>query len=315
MPGQQEAYRQFAAQSPDLPLFLQPWYLDAVCVGGIWDAALVHKNNRVVAALPYFLKQKLAWKYVSMPPFCKQMGPFLAPEFRSTDWEMKLYEALIQELPAGLVAFEQNFHYGVQNWLPFYWQGFRQTTLYSYMIPLDQTEEALFGQISKNYRQKLRAAEKTIQVRHDLPLSELNRLVALSFERQKLKTPLSLPMLEALYRTLQEHQCVQLFYATDAAGAVHSASMLVWDRQTAYYLMSGDDPALRQSGAAVLLKWKAILYAKNVLQLPLFDFEGSMIRGVEQGRRDFGAQQKPYFRVGKDWSVWWKWGKVLRFTT
>lgn len=312
MPGQQETYRQFAAQSPDLPLFLQPWYLDAVCEGGSWDAALVEKNGRVVAALPYFLKQKLAWKYVSMPPFCKQMGPFLAPEYRDTDHEMRLYEALIDALPAGLAAFEQNFHYSVQNWLPFYWHGFRQTTMYSYVIPLDQTEEALFGQISKNYRQKIRSAEKTIQVRHDLPLSELHRLVGLSFERQRLETPLSMPLLESLYGALQQRQSVQLFFATDATGAVHSASMLVWDRQTAYYLMSGDDPALRQSGAAVLLKWKAILYAKNVLKLPLFDFEGSMIRNVEQGRRDFGARQKPYFRIAKEWSVGWKWGKMLR---
>lgn len=312
MPGNQESFRQYAAQSPDLPLFLQPWYLDVVCEGGSWDAALVEKNGRVVAALPYFLKQKLGWKYVSMPPFCKQMGPFLAPEFRSADWEIKLYEALIQKLPPGLAAFEQNFHYGVQNWLPFYWHGFRQTTMYSYVIPLDKTEEELFDQISKNYRQKIRSAEKTLQVRHELPLSELHRLVGLSFERQGLETPLSMTLLESLYGALQQRQSVQLFFATDATGAVHSASMLVWDSQTAYYLMSGDDPALRQSGSAVLLKWKAVLYAKNALKLPLFDFEGSMIRNVEQGRRDFGAQQKPYFRIAKEWSVVWKWRKMLR---
>jgi hypothetical protein len=123
-PRHQDLYRQFAAQTPDLPLFLQPWYLDVVCVNGIWDAAVVQKNGRAVAVLPYFLKQKMGWQYVTMPPFCKQMGPFLAAEFRQPDWEVKLYEALIQELPAGLAAFEQNFHYIVQldsvllAWLP-----------------------------------------------------------------------------------------------------------------------------------------------------------------------------------------------------
>ncbi len=311
-PRHQDLYRQFAAQTPDLPLFLQPWYLDEVCINGIWDAALVQKNGRVVAALPYFLKQKMGWRYVTMPPFCKQMGPFLAPEFRQTDWEIKLYEALIQELPVGLAAFEQNFHYSVHNWIPFYWQGFRQTTLYSYVIPLERSAEELFQQISKNYRQKIRAAAQTLQVLHNLPLQELHRLIGLSFSRQGLDSPLSLSFLEKLYSVLQARQCAQLFFATDASGAVHSASMLVWDKQSAYYLMSGDDPALRQSGAAVLLKWKAILYAKNELKLPLFDFEGSMIRGVEQGRRDFGAQQKPYFRIAKEWSMIWKWGKFWR---
>lgn len=311
-PRHQDLYRQFAAQTPDLPLFLQPWYLDAVCVNGIWDAALVQKNERVIAVLPYFLKQKWGWTYVTMPPFCKQMGPFLAPEFRQPDWEMKLYEALIQDLPGGLAAFDQNFYYNTQNWLPFYWQGFRQTTRYSYVIPLASTEEQLFQQISKNYRQKIRAAEQTLQVQHNLPLQELHRLVGLSFSRQGLDSPLSLSFLETLYNALQAQNSVQCFFATDATGAVHSAALLVWDRGSAFYLMSGDDPALRQSGAGVLLKWKAILYAKNELKLPLFDFEGSMIRGVEQGRRDFGAQQKPYFRIAIEWSVIWKWGKMLR---
>lgn len=303
-PNQQERYRQFAAQMPDLPLFLQPWYLDAVCEGGTWNAALVEKNDRTVAALPYFLKQKWGWEYVSMPPFCKQMGPFLAPEFRDTDQEMRLYEALIEALPAGLMAFEQNFHFGVQNWLPFYWHGFRQTTMYSYVLSLEPSEAELLQQVHKNYRQKIRSASQALQVRHNLPLRELHRLVGLSFSRQGLNPPVSYAFLEKLYLALQAHQSVQLFFAIDQQDAVHSAAMLVWDRQTAYYLMSGDDPALRQSGSGVLLKWQAIVYAKTVLNLPLFDFEGSMIRGVEQGRRDFGAKQKPYFRIGKEKGIW-----------
>jgi hypothetical protein len=62
----------------------------------------------------------------------------------------------------------------------------------------------------------------------------------------------------------------------------------------------------------VLLQWEAIMYAKNALNLSVFDFEGSMLPEVEQGRRDFGAKQQPYFRVRKEWSSWWKWGKALR---
>lgn len=309
--SQREAYRSFAREAPDLPLFMQPWYLDVVCQGGNWDAALVQKGGQTVAALPYFLKQKLGWKYVSMPMLCKHMGPYLLPEYRSLKWEMRLYEDLIAALPKNLAAFEQNFNYSVHNWLPFYWKGYKQTTMYSYVLLLEPAEAEIFKQIEKNYRQKIRAAEKRLKVVHDLPLTELFRLMGLSFERQGLKSPVDFPFLQKLYAALSEHACCKTFFASDPdTGQVHSAAMLVWDRQSAYYLLSGDDPALRSSGAAVLLKWAAIQYAKNSLGVPVFDFEGSMLRGVEQGRRDFGAQQKPYFRVRREWSVWWKWGKV-----
>ena len=181
------------------------------------------------------------------------------------------------------------------------------------MLPLGASEALIFKNIQKNYRQKIRAAEAQLNIRHDLPLTELHRLVGSSFERQGLEPPIDFSFLQNLYNTLAEQGCCKLFFATDpTTNAVHSAALMVWDRSSSYYLMSGDDPDFRASGAAVLLKWAAIQYTKNVLNLPVFDFEGSMIRGVEQGRRDFGAQQQPYFRVRREWSVLWKWGKFLR---
>ncbi|MDO8368388.1 MAG: GNAT family N-acetyltransferase [Saprospiraceae bacterium] len=308
-----DLYRSFAAEVSDLPLFMQPWYLDVVCRGGSWDAVTVQKGGKTVAALPYFLKQKFGWRYITMPQVCKQMGPYLHPEYRSLKWEMRLYEDLIAQFPPGLAAFEQNFNYLVTNWLPFFWQDFRQTTMYSYVLSLTDSEDLIFKNIEKNYRQKIRAAEAKLLISHDLPLTELHRLIGLSFERQGLDQPLDFSFLECLYTALYEQGCGKLFFATDpSTGALHSAALLAWDNTSAYYLMSGDDPALRASGAAVLLKWEAIQYAKNVVGVPVFDFEGSMIRGVEQGRRDFGAQQRPYFQVLREWSTLWKWGKFLK---
>ncbi len=307
-----DAYRTFAAEAPDLPLFMQPWYLDVVCEGGEWDAVLIQKGGRTVAALPYFSKQKLGWRYVTMPQLCKQMGPYLLPEYRSLKWEMRLYKDLIAQLPKGLAAFEQNFDYSVTNWLPFYWQGFRQTTLYSYVLPLDVPEDLIFKGIDNGYRKKIASAEQGLEVRSDLPLAELHRLIGLSFERQGLGQPLDLSFLEKWHSALSAHGCCQLFFAFNPMdGQTHSAALIAWDRTSAYFIMCGDDPALRNSGAAVLLKWAAIRYAKNVARVSSFDFQGSMIRRIESGNRDFGAQQKPYFRVHREWSALWKWGKIL----
>lgn len=308
----QAAYKLFAATAPDLPLFMQPWYLDAVCDNGEWDAALVTKNGKTIAALPYFLKKRWHWSYIAMPRLCKFMGPYLLPEFRNLDGETRLYEALLEQLPPNLAAFQQDLNYQVTNWLPFFWRGFRQTTRYSYTLSTAPSEQELFSHISKNYRQKIRAAQDRLTVSHLLPASELNRLIQLSFKRQRLGAPLPEPFFEKYVAALQAHQCCRLYFATDpATNELHSAALLAWDNQSAYYIMSGDDPALRHSGSALLLKWEAILYTKNVLKLPVFDFEGSMIKAIEMGRRDFGAQQKPYFRVQREWSGLWQMAKKL----
>ncbi|MBL7803369.1 MAG: GNAT family N-acetyltransferase [Saprospiraceae bacterium] len=308
-----ETYRLLAAQAPELPLFMQPWYLDAVCGEGAWGAAIVQRDGRPVAAMPWFLKKKGIWKYVAMPVLGKFHGPYLLPEYRRLDEEHRIYAELIEQLPRNLAAFSQDFHYTVTNWLPFYWRGFRQTTRYSYVVDLNRAEDDIWRGIDKSYRQKITKAGALVTVTEERPLTELYRLLEKSFDRQDLSAPYSLDFLQGLYGALSAHQACRLFFAADQGnGALHSAALLAWDAQSAYYLISGDDPALRASGAAVLLKWEAILYAKNALHLPVFDFEGSMIQALERGRRDFGAQQRPYFRVEKEWSWVWKWKRLFK---
>jgi hypothetical protein len=36
-----------------------------------------------------------------------------------------------------------------------------------------------------------------------------------------------------------------------------------------------------------------------------------MVRSIERVRRKFGAEQQPYFRLQKEWSPLWRWGKKL----
>jgi hypothetical protein len=75
-------------------------------------------------------------------------------------------------------------------------------------------------------------------------------------------------------------------------------SYVVFDRSTAYQILSGADPALRQSGAAMLLLWEAIRRVAPLTEV--FDFEGSMLQGVEGVNRRFGARQAPYLVVTRD---------------
>ena len=307
-----EAYTAFCATAPDLPMFMQPHYLDAVCEGGVWGVVLAKKAERTAAAWTFFLKKKGPWRYIAMPPLGRMMGPYLLPEHRNARDETVLLEALLAQLPPGLAAFEQDWHYNAQNWLPLCWQGFRQTTRYSYTLDIRHLD-TVWKNIKPDYRNhKIHKAQQQVQVSRGGSLAQFYEVQAMSFGRQDLTLPLSFDFLSRLDQALALHRQREIFFATDRhTGAIHSVAYLAWDAQSAYYLLAGDNPALRTSGAGILLIWEAVRYAHEVLQLPVFDFCGSMLRPIERVRRQFGAVQRPYFRVQKEWSLLWKIGKRI----
>lgn len=308
----QETYRQFCATAPDLPVFAQDWYLDAVCEGGDWEVILIEKGGEIAATLPYFLKRRGPIQYGTMPHLTKFLGPYILPKYRRTKHEAKLIRQLILQLPK-LSYFRQNLHYSYTNWLPFYWEGFQQQTYYSYRLsPLTDLDQ-IYANVSADYRnQKIAKADPVLQLQTDLPLSAFHRVSALSYERQQMPFPFPYSYLEKLVKALQTHQAGQVFYALDKEGQVHSAALLVWDKQSSYLSIIGDDPAFRTGGGGIWLVWQLIQYTSQQLNLNTFDFLGSMIEPIERVRRQFGAQQTPYFAVWKYGAWWWEILDLLR---
>ncbi|MFC6224814.1 GNAT family N-acetyltransferase [Hymenobacter artigasi] len=292
-------YHDFCRTAPDVPVFGQPWYLDACAEGGTWDVVLAEEKGRVVAALPYFCKQKGPFRYVTMPPFVKWLGPYVLPEFRGRlPQEHELLKRLLAQLPE-FAAFKQNFYPTATNWLPFYWEQYRQTTFYTYRLHQLRNLQGVEAGLGTGIRRDIRLARQKMRVVHDLPLEEFYRVNMLSFTRQGLPAPYSAAQFRRFDAALAAAGSRQLFFAVDEQDRVHSVAYLIWDATTAYFLLAGDDPALRASGAGVLLAWECIRYASEVLNLDCFDFEGSMLPGVERIRVRFGAVQTPYFFVWK----------------
>lgn len=306
-------YRNFCVNAPaDFPLFMQDWYLDAVCTRGTWEAAVVEKGGKIAGVMPCFIKKSGLWHYVTMPVLGRFMGPYILPEFRNSHRETEIVESLIGQLPK-LVTFTQDFNYTVTNWLPFYWQNFRQSTRYSYVLHVENLEQVWNG-IAADYRNhKIRKAKAFLQIETDGNLQELFRLNNLGYTRQRLPIPFNFSFLQNLDQILAQKKQRKIFVVRNPkTGAIHSAAYLVWDQSAAYYLIAGDDPALRNAGSGILMAWECIRYTAEVLRLPCFDFVGSMIRPVERVRRQFGAVQQPYFRVEKESSLFWKMAKRLK---
>jgi lipid II:glycine glycyltransferase (peptidoglycan interpeptide bridge formation enzyme) len=188
------------------------------------------------------------------------------------------------------------FHYGVTNWLPFYWKGFHQRTHYSYVLePLDDPAR-LFDNFKGSVRTDIRKAESRhrVELSDDWPLLyELNLQV---FDRRSVTPPFSRDWLGNLDETLRDRGQRRLYLArTKKEGAPVAAAYTVHDAQSAYLLLTGRSSET-ESGAVALLIWRAI-QDYCAAGIPRFDFEGSMLPGVEHFFRGFGGELKPYFRV------------------
>lgn len=288
-------YRDFCSRKNALPVFMQAWYLDAVCEGGEWEVILIREGEELIAAYTYFVKQKMGFKYITMPPFVKVMGPYISSRYRGLKKSHQLLEQLITQLPK-VDCIKQDFHYSVSNWLPFYWSGFKQSGRYTYLIDISDMH-IVYGSINRNMKRNIEKAKSQLRLGTDLPIEEFYAINKMSFDRQGISIPYSLDQLKKHDEALAAQNARKIFYAIDRKRQIHSASYLIWDQNSSYYHLSGDNPDLRQSGAGIFLIWEAIRYSCNQLGLQTFDFEGSMLKPVEQIRRQFGAKQQHYARI------------------
>ncbi|TLP61163.1 MULTISPECIES: GNAT family N-acetyltransferase [Pseudomonas] len=295
-------YAAFSEQNNSLPLFLRSWWLDALAGSANWDVALVEKGDDVVACLPYVVTQQYGLRTLGQPRLTQHLGVWLregeAKYANRLSQQKEWMEALINQLPA-FDHFIQNWSYQQGNWLPFYWHGFKQTTRYTYALPDLSDITAVWDGFQAKIRTDIRKASErfSVTVRTDLGIEDFYALNQQVFTRQGIAVPYDLALLQRLDRACQARECRRIFIAEDAQGKRHAAVYLVWDENSAYYLMGGSDPALRNSGATSLCMWEAIRHAATVTQR--FDFEGSMLEPVERFFRGFGAVQVPYFSLSK----------------
>jgi len=304
MPSNKELYRKFCNQEKSLPIFLMDWWLDAVCVDGPWDAALVTETNtgKIRAVLPYYqVKGRLGHHYLTMPRLTQFMGPWINyPDGQKTtrklSYEKEVLTTLIHQLPE-FDSFFQNCHYALTNWLPFYWNGFLQSTGYTYVLE-DLTDlNIIFNNFRSNIRREIRKAEKQVKVKVENDVEKFYRIACKTYTRQDLTYPHSMEYMRRVDEVGETNGCRRIFFAVDNKGQVHASVYIVWDSVNAYHLISGGDPQLRTSGATSLLMWEAIQFAAGVTKK--FDFEGSMIQPIERFFSAFGAVPKPYFKISK----------------
>ncbi len=319
-------------------MHLQPWWLDAVCVAGDWDVCLATDGGgKVLGAMPFYKTRRFGFSVVQQPLLTSYAGPWLnypsnLKPSKRLDFEKKAFDDLIRQLPR-TAFFQQNFRPDVQNWLPFHWAGFRQTTRYTYIFnDLSDLEKTKAG-FKNTLRSDLKKAEQAVEISvahlegaphlktfDDGASKLLFQLHEMSFQRKNRRPPYSFETFRRLHSALTERRQSAIFIARDKNVAhlqgvphLHAGLCLAFDERCAAVLLTGADPAFKSSSAAWALLWEAMKFcSERGLSL---DFEGSMERDIERGFRAFGAQLRPYHQIWKAENRWLELAFLLRHSS
>jgi len=294
-----EKYHNLCLTEENIPIFSRDWWLDTVCGKNGWDV-LLSENHGLKSAMPLYIPKK---GVISMPDFTQTMGIWFGKE--SADMKsvtcLERRQAICRDFIKQISDYKvymQNFDTAFTDWLPFYWADYSQTTRYTYRLLNIADSEMLFRNMSIQTRRNLRHANNyPVIVKQHIDIEDFIDIIKLTYKQKKVQCIPCYDTLRNLIRVSREHLQGDIFGGYDLDGNLHAVAFVVWQPSSAYYIAGGGDPAFRHSCAHSLVMLEAIKYTSQYTNV--FDFEGSMIQGVERFFREFGAVQTPYFRISK----------------
>ena len=313
-----ELYRDFCQFTPQLPLFMQDWWMDAVCAGKHWDGLLCVKTDEgyrlsegadkvedIVAVLPYLLRERMWMRYVLMPQMTQTGGVWLSESVREDAPAVKQVCTLFVDALQTLRLSYYYQHYPLGSIAPQSMQDldFKLKKRVTYRIEDLSDLDSVINRFSKNKKRQLQKA-LSLHVDYDLNIEDFYRFHVDCLQQQGKAISYSREFLWVLERKTKRLNQGQVLAIRNADEQLLAAAFLVWDKHSMYYLIPCYSPLHKDSGASALLVLEAIKLSRK-LGLA-FDFEGSMIRGVAQHYKQFGSTATTYYSVEKYYH-WWFW--------
>lgn len=302
-----ELYHEICLRASNLPIFMQDWWMDAVCAGKQWDVLLSYDSaGNIQAVMPYLIRKKAWMKYIVMPQQTQIGGVWLADASLSAN-DSRVAEICqdfarqLEEL--GLSYYYQQYPIGSPIVEAMRALGFKVKERITYRIEDLSNLEQVIDAFSKNKKRQLQKA-LSLHVDTNMGIEEFYRFHVQCLREQSKQISYSREFLLVLNRKTQRLGQSQILSIRNADNEVLAAAYLVWDKHSMYYLIPCYDLKYKDSGASALLVLEAIKLARQ--KGVSFDFEGSMIKGVANHYKQFGSTQTIYYSVEKyyKWYFW-----------
>ncbi len=308
-----EKYLKFCEIETSIPLFLQPRWLDTVKkMGAEWQVCLSQDASGDIngAMIYYVTRLKKVIPAIILAELTPHSGIWMRPQLvhpvnglklqQRYNYEKQITENLLNQLErrTDIAIHIQHLSPNTTDWQPFHWRGYHQTTHYSYLLPDISDLKTTYENLKGSVRTDIKKAENIIEIKKITDTNVLYNLLTQCLKAHNRELIFARETLEKVYKLLLPTNECDLWAAQDSDGTVHAAVFIVYDGDTAHYLVGGSDPDLRKSSAMNALLWAAIERA-GARGIKKFDFQGSMIESVERVFRAFGGIQTPFFRITK----------------
>lgn len=290
-------------QSPQAAIYALPSYLDIIASG--WQGIEVWRDQDLLAVMPILVKRKKGFSYALQPSFSQYWGIFFSADFPEGNYKAfslkrKVIQAAIAAIPKEIKWFLSGFAPEFDYPLPFQWENFDIRNRYTYRIALDKSIVEIEKNFGNDTRYDIRKAEKEgIRVSENSIGTGLMRLIDENHDSGKiLLQEAEKETLVRLIPFLIDNGLGHVFEANSNDGKLIAAALTASFAGKTMYLMSAQSIEGKSSGAMSLVLKTAI--AKAAETDHIFDFEGSMIEGIEGFFRGFGGSPIPYSIIEKN---------------
>lgn len=286
---------------PRPSIFQEAWWLD-ICAPGHWRQERLETSHGVLSLTYAWRDYFPGIREICRPPLTPFLGIALEPAREQPDTSDALtllaegVPKLLEKLPRH-IRFLLNFHPMFEWWSPFFWAGYKQTTRYTYRISDLHDLDSVWARFNSNARRNISKAQKTLIIDRGNHAGILYDQLCRTMQHQGRNPGYPEQLLVRLCEEIYARQAGEIIVVKDAQGRAHCALLVVWHNNEAYYLVGGTDPELRSSGAMSLAMWTAMQVASEHARV--FDFEGSMQKGIDAFIRNFGATPHPYYQIYK----------------
>lgn len=296
-----EQYIKYCEKALDISIFSQPWWLDIVCENTTWDVALVKEGDTIIASMPYQIQKKYGLTFSLMPAYTQYLGPSIRYKqsqsyTKRLAYDKKTIQELLDQLPK-IHRFEQSLNPYMQNWLPFFWNAYKQNSCFTYILDDISDVEETYKNFSSNIRRAIKKAQKTLSVTKINEVDEFIALIDKSGKGSKIMKDERRNMVRNIIVNSIERERGTLLIAKDENENIHAGAFFLEDHNMFHYIMGAANSEFRSSGASSLLMWSAIKLFSQANKK--FNFEGSMVESIEKYFRSFGAQQLSYSKLSK----------------
>lgn len=281
---------------------------------GCYDGA-----DELVGGMP-LAYQRMAGLTMARPPY---LTPYLGPVIFVT--KGKYHQALTVEkdVVLSLIHYITAVYDFVRILLspnhidtqPFRQSKFEIDVEYTYVVQLDDMDR-VWKELNQDKRRKIRKGykEQLSCVLSD-DLDQFFPLLEHSLAAHNKPLPANrVGGIRGWYEALRAKDRARLFLIKDSRGRTCDGAILVWDRNRAYYLLSGMNRDISSDNAMTLLIWECLRFCSEELGVKEFDFDGSEVLSVERFFRGFGGRLTPRFTVMWGKSFIWPIRRIWHLT-